>query len=178
MSKKEINIKTSKEKDNNEENIYNKNSLKAVIDTPKQNNNNNKNTNQKGINKYQSFRYRRQNRIKTDKMINVNFLTTDDNPEQMLKTQKNSDENKYNLYFNYVRNSRLNKEENKAKEKEGKNYEENKTVNNENNNEKKPKYFQRLMKLKINDDKNNYIDKRRSVYMHYKDLKQQQYKSI
>jgi len=174
LSKKEINIKTNKEKDNNEENIYIKNSLKAVIDTPKQNNNNNKNTNQKGINKYQSFRYRRQNRIKTDKMKNVNFLTTDDNPEQMFKTQKNNDENKYNLYFNYVRNSRLNKEENKAKEKEGKNYEENKTVNNENNNEKKPKYFQRLMKLKINDDKNNYIDKRRSVYMHYKDLKQQQ----
>ena len=103
MSNKDVKSINDEEKEDEFVKIIRKSSLKAVIDSPiKEKYNLNSNNSQRSRNNYQSIRYRRHNRMKTEKGKALNFLTVDEskinNPENNIKAKlvkfENNIENK------------------------------------------------------------------------------------
>ena len=180
QKKKEKKIKNDKKQndDNDIKELIRKNSLKQLIDTPTKKKNNSKSNVFHKVKKYQSFRYRRQYRLNTDKAKPVNFLSNDNNLIQRFKIQNNFGNAKSTLTCN-INDSNQNKDsilvnDNNSNIIENKTlgplkFEENKVETNGTSMEKKPKYFQRFMKLKK--DEKILIDKRRSAMMNFREFR-------
>ena len=173
--------------------IFKKNSLKAVIDSPIKRRFHNSVVNRSS---YQNFRARRNNRYNTDKEKSVRFYT-------MYETEDIKPENKIDkndLYENVNNNNdndnlkkvddkpRLSRHErryknvkvSKFKMEDDKKKNENKkyqtVIKNENiENEEKKSKNQKMPKLKTNDER-QFITRRRSLYLRYKELKLKQEK--
>ena len=243
MSNTDIKSINDEEKEVDLVKIIRKSSLKAVIDSPiKKKYNRNSNNSQRNRINYQSIRYRRHNRMKTEKEKEFNFLTVDEsknnkpennindklvkfenNIENKIPKPENHKENKIpkpdnNMGILYRKQER--QKETKNNQIENKNKNENKKNNNnkikhernikkygsfkitefkideDNSNkineeqnvneykteaniqdaEKKPKYFEKLMKLKNEDNK--LVNRRRSLFMQYKELRLQNLERI
>ena len=243
MSNTDIKSINDEEKEVDLVKIIRKSSLKAVIDSPiKKKYNRNSNNSQRNRINYQSIRYRRHNRMKTEKEKEFNFLTVDEskinkpennindklvkfenNIENKIPKPENHKENKIPkpdnnmgiLYrkqerqketkFNQIENKNKNEnkknnnnkikhernikkygsfkitefkidEDNSNKINEEQNVNEYKTEANIQDAEKKPKYFEKLMKLKNDDHK--LVNRRRSLFMQYKELRLQNLERI
>ena len=169
----------NKEKDKkeyNQENEFNKN--EKVLDNPMIGNAKTKSF-------YQSFRYRKQNRLNTNKLNSINFSTFAENKnnnklENTTKNTNNQNENE-TKYSSQTSNYRVNRRgrrrtqilnpnipdiiNNTLNEKQKNDINKNEEKENEN----KQKLIQRMKELKQNDD--NLIQRKRSVFLHYKGIK-------
>ena len=159
-------------KEENEENNDKNDSHKAPIDSPEK-----KNGNLKIKNSYQSFRFRRQNRPKTDKLKSLDLTHFEENVnnknlEEKLNensNSKNDNENKYNgktSYSRYFKKRRTQLIKGNIPEEINNKLNENQ---NDKKEEEKQKLIQRLTKLKPTEE--NFFNRKRSVYMRYKGLK-------
>ena len=203
---KNININNEdKDKEDKEDDvvqIFKKNSLKAVIDSPIKRRFHNSVVNR---NSYQSFRVRRNNRYNTDKEKSVRFYTmyetedikpentmdkndlyenvNNDNDNDILK--KIYDKPRLSRHERRYKNTKVSKFKIEDDKKKNENNENNdfkkyqtekniKKIENTENEEKKPKN-QKMTKLKTNDER-QFITRRRSLYLRYKELKLKQEK--
>ena len=175
------------------ENIFRRNSIKAVLESPVK-----RRINPKTKNFYQSIRFRRHDRLKTDKAKSLNITYFEDSNTN---TKKEINENKKtqanNIYNSNTSNVNIYKKkedmeitkfEAPEKKEEIKNNEHKKENNMNNDNENKNDLVKKEksentkeLKSKSNlnlarlntTDVRRFIPKRRSVYMHYRELRLQ-----
>ena len=151
----------NKDKEDDVVTIIRKNSLKAVVDSPIKK----ANSLYKNRNYYQSFRYRRHNRLKTDKVKSLNITTIEDNSNSKLffnqyKTINDTSNQNLNIEHNINQNKEENngqiKEENNEQNKEENNDKSTEQINEQNNEPKEKRYFKTNIKLnKYNSNTSN-----------------------